>query len=214
RGAIGQPARPAHFKITTADGRPLDFTYRDVNNDRTVSLPGELIDVFTPVAEGTSASQVAWRFEAVGDAQRPPGAGDVFRLAVDVPFGPEDAFTFTTRGAFLDATRAADAFAEEKPYVVPNPYVASASFEPERFATSGRGERRLEFRAIPAGAVIHIYTVRGELVQTLRHDGSIAGVVPWNLRTKDNLDVAPGLYVFHVDAGAAGEHVGKFAIIK
>jgi hypothetical protein len=38
--------------------------------------------------------------------------------------------------------------------------------------------------------------------------------VPWNLRTKDNLDVAPGLYVFHVDAGELGSSVGKFAIIK
>ena len=40
------------------------------------------------------------------------------------------------------------------------------------------------------------------------------GMVPWNLRTKDNLDVAPGLYIFHVDAPDVGEHVGRFAIIK
>lgn len=39
-------------------------------------------------------------------------------------------------------------------------------------------------------------------------------MMPWNLRTKDNLDVAPGLYVFHVDAGGLGSSIGKFAIIK
>ena len=73
--------------------------------------------------------------------------------------------------------------------------------------------RRLEFRGIPAGGTVTIYTVRGELVQTLHHDGSITGMVPWDLRTKDNLDIAPGLYVFHVDS-SVGEYIGKFAIIK
>jgi len=97
---------------------------------------------------------------------------------------------------------------------VPNPYVASASFEPERFAISGRGERRLEFRAIPQGATIRIYTLRGEMVKELHQDGALTGMVPWNLRSKDNLEVAPGLYVYHVDAGELGEYVGKFAIIK
>ena len=79
---------------------------------------------------------------------------------------------------------------------------------------SGRGERRLEFRAIPAGAVVRIYTLGGDLVQTLRHDESVVGMVPWDLRSKDNLEVAPGLYFYHVDAGPAGTFVGKFAIIK
>ena len=54
----------------------------------------------------------------------------------------------------------------------------------------------------------------GELVRTLHHDGSDDGSVPWDLRTKDNLDVAPGLYIYHVDAGRIGTHIGKFAVIK
>ncbi len=53
-----------------------------------------------------------------------------------------------------------------------------------------------------------------DVVQTLYQDGSTAGYVPWNLRTKDNLDLAPGLYVFHVDAGGLGSSIGKFAVIK
>jgi hypothetical protein len=97
---------------------------------------------------------------------------------------------------------------------VPNPYVGSASFEPARFAVSGRGERRIEFRAIPINSTIRIYTVRGDLVQTLKQDGSNAGYVPWNLRSKDNLDVAPGLYIFHVDAPGVGSAKGKFALLK
>ena len=36
----------------------------------------------------------------------------------------------------------------------------------------------------------------------------------WDLRTKDNLDVAPGLYIYHVDGGDVGTFTGKFALIK
>ncbi|MDP3829713.1 MAG: hypothetical protein Q8Q47_00495, partial [Ignavibacteriaceae bacterium] len=62
---------------------------------------------------------------------------------------------------------------------------------------------------------IRIYTVTGELVQTLYHSGNITdGVIPWDLRTKDNLEVAPGLYIFHVDAKDVSPYIGKFAIIK
>lgn len=56
--------------------------------------------------------------------------------------------------------------------------------------------------------------MRGELVRTLEHDGSYDGFVAWDLRTKDNLDVAPGLYIYHVDGGETGKSIGKFAIIK
>jgi hypothetical protein len=131
---------------------------------------------------------------------------------LNVPFGAEDVFVFSTEGARIDK-----ALAESQslhPYVVPNPYVGSASFEPERFAVSGRGERRMEFRGLPAKATVRIFTVLGELVDTLYHDGSNDGYVTWNLRTKDNLDVAPGLYIFRVEAQGFAAQMGKFAIIK
>ena len=213
RPAIGQPATPAKFRPTGAEsGFEYEFFYRELDGDNTLGAEGEFIDLLTPDPE-TGALRPTWRIsvEAGGDA---PGAGDVYRLVVLTPFGPGDAFEFTTEPARVDAARAQEQFEAEEPYVVPNPYVAAASFEPERFATAGRGERRIEFRAIPAGATVRIYTVTGDLVQSLRHDGATTGMVPWNLRTKDNLDVAPGLYIFHVEAPDVGEHVGRFAIIK
>ncbi len=88
------------------------------------------------------------------------------------------------------------------PYVVPNPYLASAELR-------ARALRRLRTRRAaprvprPAGPAAQSAstTCCGELVQTLQHDGSNDGFVAWDLRTKDNLDVAPGLYIFHVDGG-------------
>jgi hypothetical protein len=141
-----------------------------------------------------------------------PTDGDVYELALLYPFTVGDEFVFSTKGESIASEKAKAEFSS--PYVVPNPYVGAASFEPGLFATSGRGDRRMEFRGLPQNCTVRIYTVRGDLVRTLVHDGSTNGSVPWDLRTKDNLDAAPGLYVFHVDAGTVGNFVGKFAIIK
>ncbi len=212
------PVRPARFTVVahSPDGdRRMDFRFRDIDLDGTLSHPNDVIDVFTYAASAPTVPQTTWRFtlDAMdGEPLRPPAEGDVYELRLTKPFGVGDIFVFQSQAERVDPGRAA---AEPlKPYVVPNPYIASASFEPERFAVSGRGERRLEFRNLPQNSTIRIYTVRGQLVQTLHHDGSHAGMVEWNLRTKDNLDVAPGLYIFHVDANELGTSIGKFAIIK
>ncbi len=214
---VGAPARPTRFRIEGVEsGLQFDFRFRDRNGDAVPSAHGEYIEVLTPDPV-TGIRQPTWRMEVDttgGRTIREPGAGDVYLLDIKKPYAGGDAFTFRVYGETIDKTAEQMAFEDQEPYVVPNPYVASAAFEPERFAVAGRGERRIEFRSIPVGSTIRIYTVRGELVQTLVHDGGTTGMVPWDLRSKDNLEVAPGLYIFHVDAGDIGEHVGKFAIIK
>jgi len=220
--AIGLPARPCNFRIEamTKDGPlRLKFRFRDLDRDGTLSKADEFIDIVTYVPEKSNQPQITWRVEVdtTGQTERgpimPASAGDVYNLYLNYPLGEEDVFMFSTTGQFIDRNKEKQAF-EEEPYVVPNPYVGSASFEAERFAISGRGERRIEFRGLPQNCTIRIFTVRGELVQTLEHDGSIQGYVAWDLRSKDNLDVAPGLYIFHVEAGELGNKIGKFAIIK
>jgi hypothetical protein len=221
--AIGRPSKPVKIKViahTDTGDIQLKFQFRDIDNDSTLSTPGEYIDVMTYLPGNPPAPRVTWRIE-IDTTKMPkplppiikPGRGDVFNVFIQKPFTIEDTFKFVTRGEKIDQEKAR-VEAQSSPYVVPNPYVASASFEPERFAVSGRGERRIEFRNIPAKSVIRIYTLKGELVQTLYHDGSTEGYVAWNLRTKDNLDVAPGLYIYHVEAPGIGSFIGKFAIIK
>jgi hypothetical protein len=210
---------PARFRVMarTAGGDVfLDFRFRDLDGDGTLSREGEFIDAVTYLPEASDVPLPTWRFELdvadLEDPVRPPAGGDVYDLKLTYPYGKSDVFLFSTRGERVDdATARTEAF---DPYVVPNPYVGSASFEPGRFAISGRGERRVEFRELPARATIRIFTVRGDLVQTLHHDGSNEGILAWNLRTKDNLDLAPGLYVYQVDGGALGTKTGKFGVIK
>ena len=40
------------------------------------------------------------------------------------------------------------------------------------------------------------------------------GTGSWDLLSKDNLTVAYGIYVYHVEATGIGEKIGKLAIIK
>ena len=100
--------------------------------------------------------------------------------------------------------------------VVPNPYVVGSAHEAPLppGITSGRGTRLIEFRHLPPGADIYIFTSRGEHVITLEHDDSIFdGTVSWNLKTKENLDIAYGVY-FYVVESKVGTRKGKIAIIK
>ncbi|MHB8079794.1 MAG: hypothetical protein ACYDIE_11145, partial [Candidatus Krumholzibacteriia bacterium] len=143
---------PAKFKViahSPAGDQQLDFRFRDgnddgTNRDGTLSRAGEQIDIVTyaPGEPGIPKSTWRVRFSGFdGTTIRPPAAGDVIDIVLKRPFSVEDVFTFTAHGAVIDPTAARVDFS---PYVVPNPYVGSASFEPERFAISGRGERRLE----------------------------------------------------------------------
>jgi len=220
--AIGRPAKPVKFRVvaqTDSGAYRLKTQFRDIDNDSTLSRADEFFDIVTYHPGTPATPRATWRVELDTTDQSlrgsivPPTLGDVFEAIIDKPFGEGDVFSFTTTGHSVNVRNGEQKYTFE-PYAVPNPYVGSASFEPERFAVSGRGERRMEFRGLPANGVVRIYTVRGELVQTLEHDGSINGYVAWNLRTKDNLEIAPGLYIYHVDSQELGSYIGKFAVIK
>ena len=127
--------------------------------------------------------------------------GDVFEVGGAPVNGADDKFIFKVPS--IDGSAAGGALDRIK--VVPNPYIARASWE------STEGERRLEFVNLPNKATIRIYTLAGDLVQTLEHDG--AGTYAWNMLTSNGQGIAPGLYFYHVES-AFGERVGKFAVIK
>ena len=62
---------------------------------------------------------------------------------------------------------------------------------------------------------LRIYTLSGKHVKTIEHDSHYAdGQESWNLVSKDGMDIAYGVYVFHVDAPGVGEKIDKFAVIK
>ena len=75
--------------------------------------------------------------------------------------------------------------------------------------------RSLHFTHLPNKCTIRIFTVNGELVDVIEHDSPLNdGTAEWKMLTKDKLNVAYGVYVFHVDAPGIGQKIGKFAVIK
>ncbi len=142
------------------------------------------------------------------------GDGDELRISVSKPFRNGDKYKFKTERPFVQEVNARNEL--DKIQVVPNPYVFANVMESPLppTITSGRGERRIEFRKLPAGAKVHIFSSDGSLVRTLElSEGINSGTIAWDIRSRENLDVAFGVY-FYVVESTVGRATGKLAIIK
>ena len=53
-------------------------------------------------------------------------------------------------------------------------------------------------------------------MSTIQHENAESGNVWWDMRTVNNQEVAPGLYLFHVEqfGNSKDSFVGKFAIVR
>jgi hypothetical protein len=142
-----------------------------------------------------------------------PKEGDVFLIHTTKPFRVGDVFELETKSAREDKQLAVSAL--DRIAVVPNPYVVSAEWEPRQVLVNVPRERRLQFINLPTECTIRIYTLAGELVDTIEHKSTVIdGAATWDLLSKDNVGVAYGVYIYHVEAPGIGEKIGKFAIIK
>ena len=143
----------------------------------------------------------------------PPQAGDKYYLATTKPFRLGDRFRFTMQGADSSNTLAKNEL--DDICVVPNPYVVTASWEPRNMYKFGRGERRRHFFHLPKDCTIRIYNLRGHLIDTIEHHSTADdGMEPWDILSKDDNEIAYGIYIYHVDAPGIGEKIGRFALIK
>ncbi|NND73071.1 MAG: hypothetical protein HKN43_15970 [Rhodothermales bacterium] len=210
------PEAETYFNVfNVSKNRVADFAFLENPSMRNARLdaPNETIYIYEDLGNGLVPTYgILYNTAMTGDVA---SSGDVFNVRTLKPFSSLDSYTFSTIGPDIEEDLAKAQL--ELIRVVPNPYVAAATWEKRNptTITTGRGERRIDFTHIPAGATIKIYSVRGELIQELVHDGNIQdGSVSWDLRTRTGLDVSYGIYFYHVDADGIGEKTGKFAIIK
>lgn len=207
-------AVPTNFKIyNKTEDYYIDFIYNDLDRDKKLTPFDEIIFV----EDGNNGDRIfTWDvfFTSLADTVYEYGTGDTLRLNLKKPFQSGDVFELTTTPPVVDKTAAEDMMDAIK--VVPNPYISATAHEMPLppAVTSGRGERKIDFIHMPLGAEVHIFTSRGEHVITLEHDsGMHDGTVSWNLKTKENLDVAAGIY-FYVVESEYGTKRGKIGIIK
>lgn len=104
-------------------------------------------------------------------------------------------------------------------YVYPNPATRKAleefqSREPSHIDPTGV---RVMFNNLPlAHNTIKIYTVAGDLIQTLSHDGySEGGATSWNLVSRNGQEVVSGIYLYsiHSDVDGFDPFRGRFVVI-
>ena len=100
--------------------------------------------------------------------------------------------------------------------VVPNPYVATNVMETAVSNQFLNQRRRLLFTNIPAQATIKIFTVSGILVdEILVNNSPQDGGIHWDMLTREGLEIAAGMYLYHVESLATGDKkLGKFEVIK
>lgn len=125
---------------------------------------------------------------------------------VESPFVPD----FRTRVSPQTAARAGP----PRAWVVPNPYRGHADWERPPVA-GDPFTRHLDFLGLPRErSLIRIYTLAGDLVERIEHDGTRGdGQASWNLISRNGQDVASGIYLFTID-GPSGHQVGRFVIMR
>ncbi|UCE27747.1 MAG: hypothetical protein JSW52_03050 [Candidatus Coatesbacteria bacterium] len=96
--------------------------------------------------------------------------------------------------------------------VVPNPYRGSADWE--EWSPSGIRLGRIYFTNLPAECTIRIYTIAGDLVKTIARNDTEYGAEPWDLTGEAGVQVASGIYVYHIEMSGSDETtIGKFAVL-
>lgn len=140
-----------------------------------------------------------------------PKTGDIYSVKTLKPFQTGDTYVFSSKPAKFEPAAAKSML--NNIYVVPNPYVAVSSTEQPGRSTTLRGDRDLQFRNLPPKCTIRIYTLLGELVQTIEKD-DLSSTAHWDLLSNEGQRIAYGIYIYHVDAPDVGEFIGRIAVIK
>lgn len=150
-----------------------------------------------------------------------PDLGSVWRITTLKPNNAGDIFTLNTGAYDSDGDGTPEALgAEPKDYtgadseellagigVSPNPYKGASAYEKSQLIDEVR------FTGLPETATIRIFTLNGTLIRTLEKAGP-GRTLPWDLTTNNQLPIASGMYLVHVELPGGLEKVIKFAVIK
>jgi len=113
-------------------------------------------------------------------------------------------YSFTTNDlAVIENDQATAESALDLINVVPNPYYAFSGYETSRL------DNRIKFINLPQKCTISIFSVNGTLVRKFRKDNGLT-FLDWDLKNANNIPIAGGVYICHVDVPGVGEKVVKW----
>ncbi len=192
----------------------MDVIAQDMNNNDTFDLFEDRIFIGAPAGNRWRATAFIIDFQLATDATYPL-SGDVYQVDWDRPFFESDTIRFTVSSD--DSLNITDLTSDMKNIkVVPNPYVMTNLMEPALSNPFLNQRRRLLFTHIPATCTIKIFTISGVLVDKIIVENEPDnGIVHWDMLTREGLEIAAGMYLYHVESEVTGdEKLGKFAVIK
>ena len=142
-----------------------------------------------------------------------PATGQVYRVDGKRPFLTSDEFLIKVLEPDAKLKEAEEL---DKVKVVPNPYIVTNTMEPSVRNIYLNQRRRIMFTHVPANCNIKIFTISGYFVDEIIVDNEPSnGTAHWDLLTKDDLEIAPGIYVYYLKSNETGNvKTGKFAVIK
>ena len=92
-------------------------------------------------------------------------------------------------------------------YPVPNPFIVNSGF-------TGQGqENAIGFYGLPEKCTIRIFSYSGQLIETIEHDSPTYSEA-WFQVTRNDQDIASGLYFYVVTTPEGDVTSGKLVVIK
>ncbi|MEJ2636573.1 MAG: hypothetical protein P8184_14935 [Calditrichia bacterium] len=214
--AFGFYVQNKSFLDSTGNYEKMDMVVHDQNNNGVFDIMEDRILVGALNNNGIWAGTVfIIDFKNAGSTENLPQNDDVFRLTFQRPFWSEDSIMFTpTAAGELNVAELKNTL--DKIKVVPNPYVATNTMETAVGNPYLNQRRRIMFTHLPSRCIIKIFTASGVLVDQIDvNNAADNGIAHWDLLTKEGLEVAAGIYIYHIKVLETGdEKMGKFAIIK
>lgn len=200
--------------MLNANGVPdtLDFVVWDLNLNGTYDKFEDKI-LFGAIDDRSKWKKSLFYLQLSADSE--PQPGDVYRTTFYRPFFLNDSLTFKVNPAgALDKEDIRNSMDDIK--VVPNPYVATNSMEASVANWNLNQKRRIMFTHLPARCTIKIFTASGVFVDELIvENGAADGTAHWDMVTDEGLEIAAGMYIYHVQAeDINAEKIGKFGVIK
>ncbi len=144
---------------------------------------------------------------------------------IDLPVGaglggdPGSSFANTVPGTTAQTAEEREQFGVNI-YVYPNPATLDALAEYQQLFPSGDDPTgvRITFTNLPAASnTVKVYTIAGDLVQEIPHNGlSGEGHVSWNLMSRNGQEIVSGVYLYTVqsDDDRFEDFIGKFVVIR
>jgi hypothetical protein len=197
----------------------LEMIVVDENNNGTFEISEDHIIVGHRVDYN---NQIYWAntvfsidFKDCPDSTYLPEPGDAYRIDFKRPFLESDSVLFSVQPKLaVDEEVLDNQMADIK--VVPNPYIATNAMEPFLSNTALNQRRLISFTNIPAECTIKIFSSSGVYVDEIEvQNPPDKGLVHWDLLSHEGLEIAPGVYFYHVKSTLTGkEKMDKFVVIK